>query len=54
MRTAIDQYIINNVREMRIAKKMLQADIAYGLGFESFNKAACFFLFQLALINVFL
>lgn len=35
MRTDIDQYVIDKIREIRLAKKISQADIAYGLGFES-------------------
>lgn len=35
MRSAIEQYIINRVKEIRIAKGKSQADIAYGIGFES-------------------
>lgn len=35
MRSDIEQYIIDRVREIRIAKKKTQAEIAYGLGFES-------------------
>lgn len=35
MRTAIEQHIIDRIREIRIEKKISQADIAYGLGFES-------------------
>ncbi|MEP7375881.1 MAG: helix-turn-helix transcriptional regulator [Chitinophagaceae bacterium] len=35
MRSEIEQYIIDRVREIRIAKKKTQAEIAYGLGFES-------------------
>jgi transcriptional regulator with XRE-family HTH domain len=35
MRSEIEQYIIDKVREIRIAKKISQATIAYGLGFES-------------------
>lgn len=35
MRSAIEQYIIDKVREIRTAKKISQAAIAYGLGFES-------------------
>ena len=35
MRSSIEQYIIDRVKEMRIAKGKSQADIAYGLGFES-------------------
>lgn len=35
MRSLIEQYIIDRVREIRIAKNKSQADIAYGIGFES-------------------
>ncbi|MBL7739079.1 MAG: helix-turn-helix transcriptional regulator [Chitinophagaceae bacterium] len=35
MRSQIEQYIINRVREIRLEKRKSQADIAYGLGFES-------------------
>ena len=35
MRSEIEQYIINKVREIRVAKKISQATIAYDLGFES-------------------
>jgi transcriptional regulator with XRE-family HTH domain len=35
MRSAIEQYIIDRVKEIRTAKNKTQADIAYGLGFES-------------------
>lgn len=35
MRTPIEQYIIDRVRELRIKKKVSQSAIAYGLGFES-------------------
>ena len=35
MRTEIEQHIIDRIREMRISKNKSQADIAYGLGFES-------------------
>lgn len=35
MRSAIDQYIINNVREMRKKRKISQEKLAYALGFES-------------------
>ncbi len=35
MRSAIEQYIIDKVREIRIVKGKSQADIAYGIGFES-------------------
>lgn len=35
MRSAIEQYIIDKVREIRVAKKISQATLAYGLGFES-------------------
>ncbi|HVM87924.1 MAG TPA: helix-turn-helix transcriptional regulator [Puia sp.] len=35
MRSAIEQYIIDRVKEIRIAKDKSQADIAYGIGFES-------------------
>ncbi|OJV98526.1 MAG: hypothetical protein BGO52_11650 [Sphingobacteriales bacterium 44-61] len=35
MRSAIEQYIIDKVREIRLEKNISQADLAYGLGFES-------------------
>ena len=35
MRSPIEQYIIDQVKAMRLKKKMSQADIAYALGFES-------------------
>ncbi|HEV7783335.1 MAG TPA: helix-turn-helix transcriptional regulator [Chitinophagaceae bacterium] len=35
MRSEIEQYIIDKVREIRLSKKVSQAAIAYGLGFES-------------------
>jgi len=35
MRSPIEQYIIDGVKEIRIAKGKSQADIAYGIGFES-------------------
>lgn len=35
MRTTIEQYIIDKVREIRIKKNISQSAIAYGLGFES-------------------
>jgi transcriptional regulator with XRE-family HTH domain len=35
MRSPIEQYIIDRVKEIRIAKGKSQADIAYGIGFES-------------------
>lgn len=35
MRSAIDQYIIDRVRELRKKKRISQEEIAYRLGFES-------------------
>lgn len=35
MRSAIEQYVIDQVREKRIAKKASQAELALKLGFES-------------------
>jgi transcriptional regulator with XRE-family HTH domain len=35
MRSLIEQYIIDQVKAIRIVKGKSQADIAYGLGFES-------------------
>jgi transcriptional regulator with XRE-family HTH domain len=35
MRSAIDQYIIDRVREIRKQKKVSQEKLAYALGFES-------------------
>lgn len=35
MRSAIEQYIIDRIKEIRLAKGKTQADIAYGIGFES-------------------
>jgi len=35
MRSSIEQYIIDRVREIRIAEKVSQADLSYRLGFES-------------------
>ncbi len=35
MRSPIEQYTIDRIREIRIAKNKSQADIAYGIGFES-------------------
>jgi transcriptional regulator with XRE-family HTH domain len=35
MRSAIEQYIIDRVREKRVEKKMSQAELAFKLGFES-------------------
>jgi len=37
MRSAIDQYIIDKVRERRIKKKVSQQKLAYYLGFESIS-----------------
>jgi transcriptional regulator with XRE-family HTH domain len=35
MRSEIDQYIIDKVREIRTNRKKSQEDLAYALGFES-------------------
>lgn len=35
MRSAIDQYIIDKVRDFRIKRKISQEQLAYELGFES-------------------
>lgn len=35
MRSAIEQYIIDRVREIRLKKKVSQATLAFKLGFES-------------------
>ena len=35
MRSAIEQYIIDRVREIRTAQKVSQAELAYDLGFKS-------------------